>query len=84
MAAIVTCWDPNLRCIIIGDMDLVLNLEEYDHFLSLPTPSSQVYQPLTRSRFCKWLAELLGLKTPVVDVLTQYGSGFGGSIPWDF
>ena len=62
-------------------MDLVPTLEEYDCFLSLPTPVSQVYQPLTRPHFCKWLVELFDLKMPVVDVLTQYGSGLGSSIP---
>ena len=29
------------------------------------------------------LMELLGLKMPVVDVLTRYRSSLGGSIPWD-
>ena len=43
LEAIVTCWDPTLRCITIGDVDLVLTLEEYDCFLSLPTPVSWVY-----------------------------------------
>ena len=66
LEAIITCWDPALRCITIGDVDLVPTLEEYDRFLSLPSPVSRVY----RSRFRKWLVELLGLKTPVVDVLT--------------
>lgn len=28
--------------------------------------------------------ELLGLKTPVVDILTRYGNGLGGSLPLDF
>ena len=75
---------PALRCITIKDVDVVPTLEEYDRFLSLPTLVSQVYQPPTRPHFCKRLVELLGLKTPVVDVLTQYGSDLGGSIPWDF
>ena len=70
LEAIITCWDPALRCITIGDVDLVPTLEEYDRFLSLPSPVSRVYRLLTRSRFRKWLVELLGLKTPVVDVLT--------------
>ena len=65
-------------------MNLVPNLEEYDRFLFLPTSVSQVYQPPTRPCFRKWLVELLGLKMPIVDVLTRYGSGLGGSIPWDF
>lgn len=45
---------------------------------------SYVYRTLNRSHFRKWLTELLGLKTPVMDVLTQYGSGLGGSHPFDF
>ena len=84
LEAIVTCWDLALRCSTIGDVDLVPTLEEYDCFLSPPTPISQVYQPPTRSCFYKRLAELLGLKTPVMDVLTRYGSSLGGSIPFDF
>ena len=28
--------------------------------------------------------ELLGLKTPIVYILTQYGNGLGGSLPLDF
>ena len=73
-----------MRCITIGDLDLVPTLEEYDRFLSLPTLLSYIYLPSTRSHFRKRLAELLGLKTPVVDVLTQYGNGLGGSLPFDF
>ena len=73
LEAIVTCWDLAFRCITIGDMDLVPTLEEYDCFLSLPAPMSRVYRSLTRSCFCKQLAELLSLKMPVVDVLTRYG-----------
>jgi len=82
--AIITCWDLALRCITIGDVDLVPTLEEYDRFLSLPTHVSRVYRPLTRSCFRKRLAKLLGLKTPVMDALTRYGSGWGGSILFNF
>ena len=84
LEAIVTCWDPALRYITIRDVDLVPTLEEYDRFLSFPTPVSLVYRPLTQSHFHKRLTKLLGLKMLVVDVLTQYGSGLGGSIPFDF
>ena len=45
---------------------------------------SRAYRPPTQSRFRKRLAELLGLKMLVVDVLTRYGSGFRGSIPFYF
>ena len=84
LEAIVTFWDPTLRYTTNEDVDLVLTLEEHDRFLSLPTLVSWVYRPPTRSHFRKRLAKLLGLKTPVVDVLTRYGSILGGSIPWDF
>ena len=70
LEAIVTCWDLALRCITIRDVDLVPTLEEYDHFLSLPTPVSRVYRPPAQPRYQNRLAELLGLKTLVVDVLT--------------
>ena len=59
-------------------------LEEYDRFLSLPTLVSRVYRSPTRSHFRKRLAKLLGLKTPIVDVLTRYGSSLGGSILFNF
>ena len=32
LEVITFCWDPALRCITIGDVDLVSNLEEYDFF----------------------------------------------------
>ena len=62
LEAIVTCWDPALRCITIGDVDLVPTLEEYDRFLSFPTLMNCVYRPPTLSHFRKQLAGLLGLK----------------------
>ena len=63
---------------------MVPTLEEYKRLLSLSTPMSQVYWPPIRSHYRKRLAELLGLKRPVVDVLTRYGSEVGGSMPFDF
>ena len=84
LEAIVTCWDPALRCITIGSMHLVPTLEEYDRFLFLPTLVSRVYRPLTQSRFHQRLAKLLGLKTHIMDVLTRCGSSLGGSIPFNF
>ena len=53
-------------------------------FSSLPTPVNWVYRSPTQSHFRKRLAKLLGLKTPIVDVLTRYGSSLGGNIPFDF
>ena len=65
-------------------MDLVPTLEEYDCFLSLLTTVIWVYWPPAQPCYRKGLAELLGLKTLIVDVLIWYGSGLGGSIPLDF
>ena len=45
LEVITSCWDPALRCVTIGDVDLVPNLEEYDHFLSLSTPLSTIVVP---------------------------------------
>ena len=70
LEAIAAYWDLTLRCITIGGMDLIPTLEEYGCLLSLSTSVSRVYRPPTRTCFCKQLAELLGLKTPVVVVLT--------------
>ena len=73
-----------MRCVTIGDVDLVPTLEEYDHFLSLSTPLSIIFVPSIRPRYRKRLTDLLGLKRPVVDVLTLYGSGIRGSMSFDF
>ena len=43
LEVITSCWDPVLRCITIGDMDLVPTLEEYDHFLFFSTPVSTLF-----------------------------------------
>ena len=43
LEVIVISWDPALRYTNIGDMDLVPTMEEYDRFLSLPTPIDQIY-----------------------------------------
>lgn len=59
------------------------SLEDYDCFLALFTPVSRVYQPLICTLYCKRLAELLHLKRPVVEALTQYRSGLGGIMPFD-
>ena len=66
------------------DIDIVPTLEEYDRFLSWPTIVNRVYRPPIRSLFRKWLAELLGLRMAIVDVLTWYCSRLGGSMPLDF
>ena len=81
---ITSCWDPILRCVTIGYVDLVPTLEEYDHFLSLSTPLSIIFVPLVRPRYCKRLTDLLGLKRPVVEALTWYGSGIEGSMSFNF
>ena len=73
-----------MRCVTIGDVDLVLTLEEYDHFLSFSTHLSTIFIPSVRSRYCKRLTDLMGFKRPIVEALTWYGSGVGGSISFDF
>lgn len=84
MEAIATFWDPTLSCVTIRNVDSASTLEDYDGFLSLSTPVDQVYQPRVRPYYRKWLAELIGMKMPMVDILTQYGSGLGGSLSLDF
>ena len=73
-----------MRCVTIGDVDLVPTLEEYDRFLSLSTPLSIIFVPSVQPCYHKRLTDLLGLKRPVVDVLTLYGSGIGGIMSFDF
>ena len=80
LEVITSCWDPTLRCVTIGDIDLVPTLEEYDRFLSLSTPLSTVFIPPMRTPYCKRFTDLMGFKRPVVEVLTWYGSGIGGSM----
>ena len=75
MEAITFCWDPVLRCVTIGDIDLVPTLEEYDRFLSLATPLSIIFVPLVWPHHRKRLTDLLGLKRPIVEALTWYGNG---------
>ena len=64
-----------MRCVTIGDVDMVFTLEEYDRFLSLSTPLSIIFVPPMWPRYCKRLIDLLALKRPIVEVLTWYGSG---------
>ena len=73
-----------MRCVTIGDVNLVPTLKEYDHFLSLSTPLSTIFVPPVRPRYHKRLIDLLGFKRPVVEALTWYGNGIGGSMSFDF
>ena len=62
-----------MRCVTIGDVDLVPTLEEYDHFLSLSTPLSTIFVPPVRPRYRKRLIDLLGFKRLVgVDLVWQW------------
>ena len=70
LEVITSCWDPTLRCVTIGDVDLVPTLEEYDHFLSLSTLLSTFFVPPVQTRYCKRLIDLMGFKRPVVVALT--------------
>ena len=74
LKVITSCWNLVLRCVTIGDVDLVPTLEEYDHFLSLSTFLSIIFVPPVRPCYHKRLTDLLGFKRPVVEVLTWYGS----------
>ena len=73
-----------MKCVTIGDVDLVPTLEKYDRFLSFSTPLSTIFVPSVRPRYCKRLTDLLGFKRPVVKALTCYGSGIRGSMSFDF
>ena len=73
-----------MRCVTIGDVDLVPSLEEYDRFRSLSTPLSTIFVPPVRPRYHKRLTDLLGFKRPIVEALTWYGSGIRGSMSFDF
>ena len=84
LEVITSYWDPAPIHVTIGDVDLVHNLEEYDHFLSLSTLVSSVFIPLVRTHYCKRLANLMGFKRLVVEALTQHGSGVGGSMSFEF
>ena len=84
MVFITSYWDPTLICVTIGDVDLVLALEKYDCFLSLSTPLSTVFVQLVRARYRTRLTNLMGFKRPVVEALTWYGSGKGGSMYFEF
>ena len=45
LEVITSCWDPVLRSVTIGDVDLVPTLEEYGCFLSLSTLVSTAFAP---------------------------------------
>ena len=49
LEVITSYWDRALRCITIGDVDLMPTLGEYDCFLSLSTPVSTVFIPPVRT-----------------------------------
>ena len=71
-------------CVTIGDVDLVPTLEEYDRFISLSTPLSTIFIPPMRPRYHKRLTDLLGLKRPIMEALTWYGSWIVRSMSFDF
>ena len=62
-----------MRCVTIGDVNLVPTLERYDHFLSLSTLLSTIFIPPMRPHYYKRLTDLLGLKRPVMEALIWYG-----------
>ena len=75
LEVITSCWDLTLRCVTIGDLDLVPTLEEYDRFLSFSTPLSTVFTPPVWTRYRKRL---------VVEALTWHGSEVEGSMSFEF
>ena len=84
LEVITSYWDPVLRCVTIGDVDLVPTLEEYDCFLSLSTPLSTIFAPPVQPRYRERFTDLLGFKRTVVEALTWYGSRIGGSMSFNF
>ena len=84
LEVITSCWDLALRCVTIGDVDLLPTLKEYDRFLSLSTPLSTIFVPLLWPHYQKRLTDLLGSKRPIVETLTWYGSRIGRSMSCDF
>ena len=84
LQVITSFQDPILRCVTIGDVDLVPNLEECDCFLSLSTLLCTIFVPPMRPCYCKRLTDLLGFKRPVVEAFTWYGSEIGGTMSFDF
>ena len=73
-----------MRCVNIGDVDLVPTLEEYDHFLSLSTLLSTISIPPMWPCYRKRFTNLLDSKRLVVEALTWYGSRIGGSMSFNF
>ena len=73
-----------MRCVTIGDVDLVLALEEYDCFVSLSTLLSTIFVPPMQPHYHKRLTDLLGFKRPDMEALTWYGSEIGGSMSSNF
>ena len=84
LEVITSCWDLALRCVTIGDIDLVPTLEEYDHFLSVSTPLSTTFAPPMWTHYRKRLTDMMGFKRPIVEALTWYGNGVGGSMSFEF
>ena len=73
-----------MRCVTIGDVDLVPTLKEYDRFFFLSTPLSTVFVPPVRPHYCQRLTNLMGFRRSIVEALTWYGNGIRGSMYFDF
>ena len=63
---------------------MVPTLEEYNRFLSLSTFLSTIFIPPMQKCYRKRLTDLIGFKRLVVEALTWYGSGIGGSMSFEF
>ena len=68
LQALASFWDPVLRCLSIGGMDLVSTIEEYTELLQVPSSPTQIYVSIQQYRANKELANFLGLKNWVVSL----------------
>ncbi len=68
LQALASFWDPVLRCLSIGGIDLVPTIEEYTTLLQVPSSPTQIYVPIQQYRANKELANFLGLKNGVVSL----------------
>uniref|UniRef100_A0A2N9ECG0 DUF7745 domain-containing protein n=1 Tax=Fagus sylvatica TaxID=28930 RepID=A0A2N9ECG0_FAGSY len=60
--ALASFWDPVLRCVFIGGVDLVPTVEEYTTLLQFLSSPTRVYVPVQQYRANRKLGNFLGLK----------------------
>jgi hypothetical protein len=59
LQALASFWDPVLRCLSIGGVDLVPTIEEYTALLQVPSSPTQIYVPIQQYRANRELATFL-------------------------